>query len=64
MRCCGGIQTNQGEVLDDCCHVTFVLRTFHAEGHVITPIFLLNKIKKIKYILKTQKIETIYLKLV
>ena len=36
MRCYGGSQTNQGEVLDDSCHVTFVLRILRSKGHIIT----------------------------
>ena len=36
MRRCGGSQTNQNEVLDDCCYVTSALKTLRSEGHVIT----------------------------
>ena len=34
----GGGQADQGEVLDDCCHVTSTLGVFHSgpKGHVIT----------------------------
>ena len=35
----GGSQTDQGEVLDDCCHVTSALETLCSEGHVITIIY-------------------------
>ena len=36
MKHCGGSQTDQGEVLDDYCHVTSASGTLHSEGHVIT----------------------------
>ena len=36
MRRDSGSQTDQGEVLDDCCHVTSASGTLRSEGHVIT----------------------------
>ena len=36
MRHGSGSQTDQGEVLDDCCHVTSASGTIRFEGHVIT----------------------------
>ena len=36
MRRCGKSQTDQSEVLDDCCHVTSALGTLRSKGHVIT----------------------------
>ena len=37
MRRCSGSQTNQGEIQDDCCHVTSALGILRSEDHVITP---------------------------
>ena len=36
MRRGSGSRTDQGEVLDDCCHVTSASGTLRSEGHVIT----------------------------
>ena len=36
VRRCDRSQVDQGEVLDDCCQVTFALGTFHSKGHIIT----------------------------
>ena len=36
MKRCDRGQADQGEVLDDCCHVTSVSGTLRSEGHVIT----------------------------
>ena len=36
MRRGSGSQTDQGEVLDNCCHVTSTLGTLRSEGYVIT----------------------------
>ena len=36
MKCCNGGQADQGEVLDDCCHVIFTLGTLYSENYVIT----------------------------
>ena len=38
----GKNQTNQGEVLDDCCHVTSAFETLRTKGHVITRFFSNN----------------------
>ena len=35
MRHCDRSQTDQGEVLDDCCYVTSTLGTFCSEDHII-----------------------------
>ena len=35
MKRCNRGQVDQGEVLDNCCHVTSALRTLRFEGHVI-----------------------------
>ena len=35
MKRCSEGQTDQGEVLDDCSHVTSALRTFRSKSHVI-----------------------------
>ena len=37
IRHCGGGQADQGEVLDDCCHVTSTLGAFgsDSEGYII-----------------------------
>ena len=35
MKHCAGGQADQGEVLDDCCHVNSNLETLRSEGHVI-----------------------------
>ena len=62
LRRCGGGQADQGEVLNDCCHVTSASGTLRSEGHVITILLikishklkldLINNIKKcrLKYI--------------
>lgn len=38
MRHCSEDQVDQGEVLDNCYHITFALRTFCSKNHVITEI--------------------------
>ena len=43
MRHCSGSQTDQDEVLDDCCHVNSALETLHSEGHVITIAFFFGR---------------------
>ena len=35
-------QAEQGEVLDDCCHIASALGTFRSEDHVITHDLLLS----------------------
>ena len=38
VRCCGGSQADQGEVLDNYCYVTSTLEALRSgsEGHIIT----------------------------
>ena len=43
MKRCGRSQTDQGEILDDCCHVTSTLGTLHFKDHVIS----ITKSKKV-----------------
>ena len=43
MRRGSGSQTDQDEVLDDCCHVTSAPGTLRSEGHVITAEVLSQK---------------------
>ena len=42
MSHCGRSQTDQGEVLDDCCHMTSTLGTFCFKGHIIIIDFFLD----------------------
>ena len=39
MSSCGGSQTDQDEVLDDCYHMISALGTFCSKGHVIAVFF-------------------------
>ena len=39
-----GSQANQDEVPDNCCHVTFALKTFRFKGHFITFSFYFNNL--------------------